>query len=96
MLPLDEGPVPSVTFTVDVAEPTTLLLELRTSSRTDNQTPDVLLVAKSVALAAGANQQVVADFDASLAVAKQAFYCLMADEHVSVHTNQLRITGVLS
>jgi hypothetical protein len=96
MLPLDAGPVPAVTFTVDVAEPTTLSLELRTSSRFDNQTPDVLLGSKSMILDAGANQQIVVDFDASLDGAKQAFYCLMANDHVSVHTSELRITGVLS
>ena len=96
MLPLDAGSVPAVTFTVDVAEPTSLCLELRTSSRADNQTPDVVLGTESIDLVTGPNQQIVANFDASLDVAKQAFYCLMANEHVAVHTSELRITGVLS
>ncbi|MEZ4717684.1 MAG: hypothetical protein R2851_16595 [Caldilineaceae bacterium] len=96
MLPLEAGPVPAVTFTVDVAQPTTLELELRVSSRTDNHTPDVVLEKKSVPLSAGLNQPVAADFTTALDTERYAFYCLMANAHVAVHTSDLRITGMLA
>ena len=96
MLPLEAGPVPSVTFIADVSEPTMLDIELRVSSRPDNQTPDVELYSQSVTLSAGLNQEIVFDFDVTLETAQYAFYCLMANEHVTVHTSEQRLTGVLS
>ena len=96
MLPLNAGPVPSVTFTVDVAQPTTLELQLRVSSRADNHAPDVVLDKKSVPLHAGMHQPVVVDFAASLDTTQYAFYCLMANDHVAVHASNLRLTGLLS
>ena len=56
MLPVSPGRVPKVSFKVDVAESTTLRLELRTSSRATNHTPDVTLGAKTFNLKAGSNQ----------------------------------------
>lgn len=96
MVPLTAGPAPSITFTVDVAAPTTLELELRVSSRADNHTPDIILDKKSVPLRAGSSQPVVADFAATLDTDGYAFYCLRANEHIAVHTSELRLTGILA
>jgi hypothetical protein len=96
LLPLPAGPAPTVTFTVDVAEATELRLELRTSDRPDNHTPDQVLASRTVALPAGHGQQVVADFDALIDQPRYGFYCLLANEQVAVHTSEVRLTGVLS
>lgn len=96
MLPVAAGRAPQVTFLVDVDEPTTLQLELRTSQRTDNHTADVILATKTVTLPADKNQPVVADFDAMIDQPLYAFYCLLQNPKVSVHTSEQRLTGVLS
>ena len=46
MLPVNAGQVPTVTLTVDVTEATILCLELRSSDRPTNHTPDVILAKK--------------------------------------------------
>lgn len=96
MLPVGPGRMPQVTFTVDVSEPTSLQLELRTSDRPENHTPATLLGRDSIALHPGANQPVAARFDAQIDAARYVFVCLMKNPAVSVHTTTRRITGVLA
>lgn len=96
MLPVGAGRVPKVTFTVDVDQPTTLRLELRNSERQGNFTPDCTLASTEISLQAGQGQSVTADFDVKLFEQSYLFYCLMANEHVSVHVTDQRITGLLS
>lgn len=96
MLPVASGPVPRVAFTVDVAEATTLQLQLRTSDRADNHTPDVVLAEHNLTLQPGANQTVSAEFDAVIDEPRYVFYCLLQNEHIAVHCSQQRLTGVLS
>jgi hypothetical protein len=96
MLPVAPGPIPKVSFKVDVAEATTLRLELRTSSRPANHTPDVTLAAKSFNLKAGANQVISANLDAKVTDARYVFVTLMANPAVSVRTSEQRITGIVS
>ena len=96
MLPVAPGPIPKVSFKVDVAEATTLRLELRTSSRPANHTPDVTLAAKTFNLKAGANQVITANLDAKVTEPRYVFVCLMANPAVSVRTSEERVTGVLS
>jgi len=79
-----------------VARSTTLQLDLRTSDRPDNHTPDIILDTQTVELEAGENQRVVADFHAAIEGPRYAFICLMQNEHISVRLSQQRITGVLS
>ncbi|MBV9867214.1 MAG: FAD-dependent oxidoreductase [Abitibacteriaceae bacterium] len=96
MLPLAVGAVPQATFIVDVSAPTTLQLELRTSDRPDNYTPDVLLAKQSVELQASQNQTVRAAFAVRLDQPRYGFFCLMKNEQVSVRCSEQRLTGVLS
>jgi hypothetical protein len=96
MLPVMPGPVPKVSFKVDARAATTLRLELRTSSRASNHTPDVTLAAKTVNLKSGANQVVSASFDARVDEPRYLFVCLMANQDVVVHRSERRVTGVLS
>jgi hypothetical protein len=96
MLPVQPGPMPLVEFTVDVAGPTTLRAELRVSSRPDNHTPDVILAALAVKLAAGPGQKVPLQFNARIPAPCYAFVCLLKNDDVSVHLSEQRVTGVLA
>ena len=96
MLPLAGGPVPTLTFTVDVAQPTSLTLELRISSRPDNHTPDVTLATKTVELTAGANQPLTVDFEATIDAPCYGFICLSVNDQVTLHCSEARVTGLLS
>ncbi|MCP4405941.1 MAG: FAD-binding dehydrogenase, partial [bacterium] len=96
MLPVGIGPVPKLTFTINVEKATTLQLELRSSDRPSNFTPDVTLGNKAIELAPGENQALVADFDISVAEPRYLFFCLMQNPGVVVHCSEQRVTGVLS
>lgn len=96
MLPVPPGKMPQVTFTLDISEPTTLHVELRTSDRPENYTPDVLLGRQTVTLDPGRDQQITTHFDAAIDEARYVFVCLMKNPAVSVHTTEWRITGLLS
>lgn len=96
LLPVPAGPMPRAAFTVDVQQPTMLQLELRTSARPGNHTPDVTLAARTIRLLAGENQEVVVEFDTRLDQPQYVFVCLLKNPHVVVHTSTRRITGVLA
>jgi hypothetical protein len=96
MLPVKSGRAPRVTFTANVAAPTDLLIELRTSNRPDNFTPDVLLGQKMVRLAAGERQPIVFDFNIAVDEPRYLFYCLRKNDHVAVMTSDARVTGILA
>jgi hypothetical protein len=96
MLPVQPGPMPDVSFLLEVAEPTTLHVELRTSDRPDNYTPDVVLGALSFDLPAGRHRLLTAHFDATIDAARYVFVCLLKNPAVAVYTSPQRLTGVLS
>jgi hypothetical protein len=96
LLPVKAGPMPQVTFTLDVAGPTTLVTELRVSGKVENHTPDATLNTLSLPLSPGANQDVTLDFGALIDQPRYAFVCLMANDKISVHLSAQRLTGVLS
>ena len=96
MLPLVVGTTPQITFAVDVVEPTVLTVELRTSDRPDNHTPDVVLATKQFDLSAGENQSVTIDFEVEIDEPRYVFVCLMKNTAVSIHTSNQRLTGILS
>jgi hypothetical protein len=96
MLPLPAGSAPRVMVWLDVAEPTTLQVELRTSQRPDNHTPDVTLATRSIELAAGKQQPVTIQFEARIDEPRYAFFCLLKNPQVAVHTTEQRLTGVLA
>ncbi len=96
LLPVAAGPMPRVTFTVDVAQPTMLQVELRTSSRRGNFTPDVTLATRTVRLLAGENQEVAVDFNRRLDEPQYVFVCLLKNPLVAVQTSLHRMTGVVA
>jgi hypothetical protein len=98
MLPVSAGQrIPSVTFTVDVDAPTVLRLELRTSDRPSNHTPDITLATAECELLPGTSQQVsFAAPDMQFDEARYIFVCLMRNPAIHVHTSEVRVTGLLA
>lgn len=97
MLPVAAGQaVPSVSLCVNVSAPTELVLQLRTSDRPENHTPDVILAEQTVTLDAGKNQTVTFNGGQIIDEARYVFVCLLKNEAVCVHTSETRITGLLS
>jgi hypothetical protein len=96
MLPVSPGPMPQVTFTLDVAAATELAVELRVSSKPSNHTPDVTLAAATIVLGPGAAQHIALPLAATIDVPRYAFVCLMANPAVTAHLSDRRVTGVLS
>ena len=96
MLPVQPGPMPSVTFLVDVQEATTLRAELRVSCKRENHTPDLTLATLEIPLKAGAAQQVPLRFDAAIEYPCYAFVCLMENPALSMHLSEQRVTGVIA
>ncbi len=96
MLPVPPGRAPRVGFVADVREPATLHMELRTSNRPDNYTPDVVLGTQTLQLAPGDGQLIVADFEVTVDEPRYLFYCLIRNEHVAIRSSERRVTGVLS
>lgn len=96
MLPVAPGPMPAVTFILDVSEPTSLAVELRASSKPANHTPDVILTSAHVSLRPGLGQRVTLPLAAVIDVPRYVFVCLMANPAVTAHLSDQRVTGVLA
>jgi hypothetical protein len=96
MLPLLPGPVPEVEFLIDATAPTTLQVELRTSSLPNNHTPDIVLASQDMNLAAGSQIKLPVRFNTSVAEARYVFVCLLKNDSVSVHLSDQRVSGVLA
>jgi hypothetical protein len=96
LLPLEVGPLPAFTFTLDVSEETELRAEWRTASRIGNYTPDKLLGCQCITLRRGERQQVRLACNQFLGTANYVFVCLLPNPSVSVHLSDERLTGVLT
>jgi hypothetical protein len=96
MLPVSSGPMPVVSFTLDVSAATTLRAELRVSEKTNNHTPDVVLKSLEIPLTPGQQQTLRLDFATAIDEARFAFVCLLKNENVSAHLSDQRLTGVLA
>lgn len=96
MLPTPAGPMPKVTFTLDIARATTLRAELRLAERPDEHTPETVVATREIALAAGAGQAINIDFAATIPEARYAFVILHANADVSAHLSDHRVSGILA
>ena len=88
--------MPSVSLVVDVAESTTLEVELRTSDRPENHTPDIMLASQTYRLEAGSNQRITFDGGQVIDDARYVFLCLLKNPAIQVHTSEKRVTGLLT
>jgi len=95
MLPVQPGRLPRFTFFASVSAPTTLKVELRTSNRPTNYTPDVLLATREITLSAG-NIELELDFDFSIAEARYIFITFEKNPHVQIQTSLQRLTSILA
>ncbi|WP_431218010.1 hypothetical protein ACQ86N_29220 [Puia sp. P3] len=95
LLPLGSGRVPVFRCSAVAAEDTELEVELRTSGRAGNFTPDVSLGRQRVGLRAGHNELEL-DFGVEMAEAGYGFFCIYKNEAVQLYYSPQRITGILS
>ena len=95
LLPLKKKVSYSITFQVKAEKETTLNIQLRTSSKSFNYTPDVTLETKEIQLKKG-EQTVKLQFGQTLDSDQYAFICLLANENVAVRTSKTLITGLVS
>lgn len=95
MLPLEAGRVPDITIEVDVAENTDLKVELRSSSRTGNYTPDVTLETQTIPLQEG-SQKVKLSFSATMPERAYAFLTFLENTAISLYRTNTRVTGILT
>jgi hypothetical protein len=96
LLPVSAGPLPSVTFLVDAAEPVEIVVEVRGSSREANFTPDVTLYRALVPLRPGVRQPIEIAPRTAMDHAAYVSYCIFPAPGVIVHTSEQRVTGILS
>jgi len=96
LLPVPAGPLPEVTFLVDVVHSTTLEVEVRGSLREENYTPECTLHRQSFELRPGLAQPIRITGDCTIETPRYLSYCLLKNPDVAVHLSDLRVTGILS
>jgi len=93
--PLEAGRVPALRCRAFAEEATEVEVELRTSGKPGNFTPDVSLGKKVISLRAGENE-IAVYVDARMASGGYAFFCIYKNERVQLYFSPKRITGILS
>ncbi len=96
MLPVARGALPRLSFRAAVSEPTSLRVELRTSDRPSNYTPDVLLAVQELDLEPAEERAFDLDFAVEIAEPRYVFVCFRQNSAVQLRTSRQRISGVLS
>ncbi len=96
VVPVVAGKMPRVTVRVNAEKDAELELQLRTSEREGNFTPDVTLASRKVKVAAGNDRTVTVDFGVEITKPQYVFICVMPCAGVAVKLSDLRITGVIS
>lgn len=95
LLPLAKGTKYSFEVLVDADKETNLVVELKTSSKINNYTPDHLVEKKKITLAAG-EQRVNIDFTKTLAEDQYGFIIFRSNADLRICCSEKRITGILS
>ena len=95
LLPLKKETAYSFGVIVSAKEETTLSIQLRTSSKSFNYTPDIILETIILDLEEG-EQEVTLHFRSTLAEDQYAFVTFLANDKVSIAQSSQRVTGVLS
>jgi hypothetical protein len=95
MIPLGTGKIPGMVFHADSACPTSIVVELRISSKAGNFTPDITLEKQTIQLQEGRNC-VQLDFSARIENAAYAFLTFNSNPDVKVYFSAKRVTGILS
>jgi hypothetical protein len=95
MLPLKKEAAYSFGVKVSAKEKTTLSVQLRSSSKAFNYTPDVILETITFDLAEG-EQEIEVNFQSTLPEDQYGFVTFMANDKISIAQSSERYTGVLS
>lgn len=95
LLPLNKYIAYSFEFLFDAEKATTVEVELQTSSKIQNYTPDVLIEKQVVALEKGV-QKVTVSFEKTLTQNQYAFIIFRKNPAVKIKCSEQRITGILS
>jgi hypothetical protein len=96
LVPVAAGKMPRVTFRFNAEKDAEIELQLRTSEREGNFTPDVTLATRKVKVAAGMDRTATVDFEFEIGKPQYVFVCVMPSAGVSVQLSEFRVTGVLS
>lgn len=95
MLPVTAGKMPEIGVRMKAAKEVKQTVELRISSKPFNHTPDITLETIVLDLKEGENE-VVLSFTVTISATCYAFVCFMGNEHTSIQTSQMLITGLVS
>lgn len=95
LIPLPEGDVPVFKTTVRAARSTVLRVQLKTSERKGNFTPDLCLAEKDIKLIPG-EQVIELDFKVSLETGAYVFLMFGQNTDVELGYTEKRVTGILS
>jgi hypothetical protein len=95
LLPLKKDTAYSFGFLLDAEISTSVQVELMTSSKIQNYTPEVLIEKRLVALRKG-EQQVSVSFKNRLKADQYAFVIFRKNPEVKIRCSQQRITGIVS
>ncbi len=95
LLPLAKNTRYKIEVLVDAENETDLVVELRTSSKIQNYTPDHLIEKKKLHLAAG-EQRVTIDFNKTIDKDQYGFFIFRSNPDIRICCSEKRITGILS
>jgi hypothetical protein len=94
LLPMQGGYVPKIKSLIRAKKPTTLLVQLRTSEKNFNFTPDIVLVENSYNLFEG-DQELEIDFNELSIDSGYYFICFLKNEYIELAESDYLITGVM-
>lgn len=87
------GKVPVIRMNIKANNATRLVMELRSSSKSENYTPDTVDSVIEFDLKKGENE-IIADFSYSYTAPRYAFICLMKNSEISVPMSGRLVTGL--
>ena len=96
ILPVAAGPMPTVTLTLEAKQETEVEFELRTTSRTDHHTPDVLLASLTRRVGEGSAIEVTLNFDVHIDTPRCVFIYVHKNPHLAIRCTQQLVTGLVS
>lgn len=96
MIPLSAGQIPDLIIHAYADTETTLDIELRISDKASNQTPNIIIAKKSIAITKGRNCLKLDWQCLSIDASQYVYVCFMKNEKISIARSEKRITGILS
>jgi hypothetical protein len=96
LVPAEAGAFPRTTLFFSCEEAKEVEVQLRSSERIGNFTPDTILATRKAKLAPGEQIPITFDFDTKLEQAQYVFLCVMQQEGVRISTSNERVSGILS